>query len=59
MIFIATYEEWDKVFVNKETHEETTKRGFWRLVISTKRSAWRDLRRFLDYARSPDGDCAR
>ena len=30
VIFIATYEEWDKVFVNKETHEETTKRGFWR-----------------------------
>ena len=30
MIFIATYEEWDKVFVNKETHEETTKRGCWR-----------------------------
>jgi len=30
VIFIATYEEWDKVFVNKETHEETTKRGCWR-----------------------------
>ena len=30
VIFIATYEEWNKVFVNKETHEETTKRGCWR-----------------------------
>ena len=30
VIFIATYEEWDKVFVNKETHEETTKKGCWR-----------------------------
>ena len=30
VIFIATYDEWDKVFVNKETQEETTKRGFWR-----------------------------
>ena len=30
VIFIATYDEWDKVFVNKETHEKTTKRGCWR-----------------------------
>ena len=30
VIFIATYEEWDKVFENKKTHEKTTKRGCWR-----------------------------
>jgi len=30
VIFIATYDEWDKEFENKETHEKTTKRGFWR-----------------------------
>ena len=27
VIFIATYEEWDKEFENKKTHEKTTKRG--------------------------------
>jgi len=30
VIFIATYEEWDKEFENKKTHEKTTKRGCWR-----------------------------
>ena len=30
VIFIATYDEWDKEFENKKTHEKTTKRGCWR-----------------------------
>ena len=30
VIFIATYDEWDKEFENKETGEKTTKRGAWR-----------------------------
>ena len=30
VIFIATYEEWDKKFEDKVTHEETFKRGCWR-----------------------------
>ena len=30
VIFIATYEEWDKKFEYKVTHEETFKRGCWR-----------------------------
>ena len=30
VIFIATYEEWDKKFKDKVTHEETFKRGCWR-----------------------------
>ena len=30
VIFIATYDEWDKVFENKETGEKTAKRGAWR-----------------------------
>ena len=30
MIFIGTFEEWDKVFENKQTGEKTTKRGTWR-----------------------------
>ena len=30
VIFIATYDESDKVFENKQTGEKTTKRGLWR-----------------------------
>jgi len=30
VIFIATYEAWDKEFENKKTHEKCTKRGCWR-----------------------------
>ena len=30
VIFIATYEEWDKKFEDKKTGEETTRRGCWR-----------------------------
>ena len=30
VIFIATYEEWDKEFEDKKTHEITIKRGCWR-----------------------------
>ena len=30
VIFIATYEEWDKKFEDKVTHKETFKRGCWR-----------------------------
>ena len=30
VIFITTYDEWDKEFENKKTHEKTTKRGCWR-----------------------------
>ena len=30
VIFIATYDEWDKEFENKQTGEKTTKRGRWR-----------------------------
>ena len=30
VIFIATYDEWDKEFENKKTREKTTKRGCWR-----------------------------
>ena len=30
VIFIATYDEWDKEFENKKTHEKVTKRGCWR-----------------------------
>ena len=30
VIFIATYEEWDKKFEDKKTHEITIKRGCWR-----------------------------
>ena len=30
VIFIATYDESDKEFENKQTHEKTTKKGHWR-----------------------------
>ena len=30
VIFIATYDEWDKEFENRKTHEKTVKRGCWR-----------------------------